>query len=68
MERYSEAIVEFTQAITLEGSLLDAYFFRGICYQKLGEEENAVADIQTVLSIDPEYLSKEGLPGNVSLN
>ena len=50
---YLEAIVEFTQAIRLAPDRLEAYRYRGFIFTKLGYEDKAAADLQTV-----EALSK----------
>lgn len=51
--RQIEAISEFTQAITLDSDLLDAYLHRGISYIELGEAKSGIADLSFVIDIIP---------------
>ncbi len=49
------AVTNFSQAIQMDPSYVDAYYGRGVSYQTMGDKKNAVADFQTCLSINPQY-------------
>lgn len=44
-EDYAEAVKWFTKAIELDPRLPEAYFNRGLCYQRLGQASQANADL-----------------------
>ncbi len=48
-----EAIDGFSKAIALEDTMLDAYFNRGIAYEKIGEYDKAIRDYSTVINFNP---------------
>jgi tetratricopeptide (TPR) repeat protein len=50
--RYQEAVNDFDRAIKANPKMIDAYFNRGIAYEKLGKTENAVRDYTKVIKLD----------------
>ncbi len=44
--KYREAIDDFNHAIQINPSYAEAYYFRGIAYSRLREEQKAIADFQ----------------------
>lgn len=59
------AIKSFTEALELNPELGDAYFRRGICFHKLGEDKMAILDFERAAHIppydDPRYNLWAGL-------
>lgn len=51
---YNEQIQLFTQAIELEPNNLDAYFYRGLAYQNLGNYTAAILDYTKVIFYKPD--------------
>ncbi len=49
-----EAVANFTQAITLDPTYVEAYQFRGDAYVQLGRYDLARADYQQVLALNPQ--------------
>jgi tetratricopeptide (TPR) repeat protein len=61
---YPKAVTYFTSALTNEAHYVEAYYNRGICYEKLGEIQKAKADYNEALNIYPTYdLAKKALKG-----
>lgn len=62
---YVPAIKSFTEALELNPEMGDAYFRRGICFHKLGEDRMAVSDFERAAHIppydDPRYNLWAGL-------
>lgn len=52
--RQKEAITEFTQAITLDEDLLDAYLHRGISYIEMGEAKQGIDDLSFVIDLESD--------------
>jgi tetratricopeptide (TPR) repeat protein len=50
----SDAAEWFGKTIRLDAGAIDAYFRRGLCYVNLGRTEEARADLQKVLELQPE--------------
>lgn len=53
--KYDFAIYDFTKAIEAE-KVLDAYFWRGVCYFRLEKYEKALEDFNHVLAANDKYL------------
>ena len=54
LERYEEAIADFTKAIEIDPSS-SAYISRGLARQKLNQYENAIADYDKAIQFDDKY-------------
>ncbi len=58
----NRAVIDFTQAIQLGPSYVEAYNNRGLSLEVLGRRSNAVADFRKAQSIDPaDRTSKQQL-------
>lgn len=53
--KYDLALTHFTEAIKLDPKYTDAYFARGVTYEKMGNKKSAIADYQACLAISPDY-------------
>ena len=61
---YAKAIPFFTRALTYEAHYVEAYYNRGVCYEKIGDIQKAKADYNEALTIYPTYdLAKKALKG-----
>jgi len=61
---YAKAVTYFTSALTHEKHYVEAYYNRGVCYEKLGDIQKAKADYNEALTIYPTYdLAKKALKG-----
>jgi len=61
---YAKAIPLFTRALTHETHYVEAYYNRGVCYEKTGDIQKAKADYNEALNIYPTYdLAKKALKG-----
>jgi len=52
--RYSDSIYFFSSAITLKPDFFNGFFNRGISFGAIGENERAIADLDTALSMRPK--------------
>ena len=57
MEKFSEAIVSFKKLLEIDSQNLDALISLGLCFSKLGKNEDALKLIDDALSIDPKNTS-----------
>lgn len=61
-EDYQSAIKHFTSAINVNNEYVEAYYNRGLCYEYIGDKQNAVKDYNAALNVVPTYkLAKERL-------
>lgn len=51
----SKAIEYFTKAITIDPKYTEAYFARGVCFELMGDVQNAKADYNMSLQITPNF-------------
>jgi tetratricopeptide (TPR) repeat protein len=59
---YRKAIPLFTSALENEKHYVEAYYNRGVCYEKIGDKQQAKADYLEALNIFPTYdLAKNAL-------
>lgn len=56
-EDFQDAVGQFSSAINIDPSLLDAYNGRGIARNLLGENQDAISDFNVVLHADPGNLT-----------
>ncbi len=49
------AIADFSQVLRVQPNLSDAYFNRGLAYQRLGQWQQAIADFKQTLLIEPSF-------------
>lgn len=50
--KYEQAVGELSNAIHLNNTDLDAYFFRGLAYDKLGQHRRAIKDFDKIIELD----------------
>jgi tetratricopeptide (TPR) repeat protein len=53
-KKYSEAIKEFTSAISIDNNNAEIYYYRGLAYYHLNDTKNAIYDFETALKHEPE--------------
>ncbi len=53
--KYDLAVAHFSDAIKIDPKYVDAYYGRGVTYQKMGDKTNAIADFRSCLALTPEY-------------
>jgi tetratricopeptide (TPR) repeat protein len=63
MGDHTGAIVDFTQAVTLDGSFKLAYYNRGNAYFSLGQYEKAIEDCDKAIALDAYYAEAYGVRG-----
>jgi tetratricopeptide (TPR) repeat protein len=54
MERYEEAIADFSKALELSPAYSAAYYNRGTCHGRAGRYDEAIADFSKALDLDPK--------------
>ncbi|MDR0971186.1 MAG: tetratricopeptide repeat protein [Bacteroidales bacterium] len=52
---YQDAIILFSKAIEADSNYLEAYYNRGVTYQKIGETQKAKDDFNKVIQINPNH-------------
>ncbi len=57
--RLEEALAEFDRVVTQQPTLPDAYYYRGLARLGLGRGEEAKADFQKLLDLDPSHAKAE---------
>lgn len=55
LKEYSKAIASYTQAIKAFPSYYQAFYSRGLCYEKMKERKMALEDYDKALAIQPDY-------------
>ncbi len=57
---YDKGIADFTKAIEYSSDRKRAgsYFFRGLCYYKIGESDSSKKDYAAAVKLDPEFANK----------
>ena len=55
LEKYDEAIADFSKAIELNPDFMGTYYNRGSVYIKLGKYAEACADFTKFIEINPDY-------------
>jgi tetratricopeptide (TPR) repeat protein len=53
LDKFNEAIADFTRAITLNPENAEAYLYRGIDKTRIGDKADGDADIETAKRINP---------------
>lgn len=52
---YGQAIADYDQAILMDSTDADFYFYRGSVYARLSNEEKAIENYDQVIALDPTY-------------
>ena len=55
LREYLQAIVEYTNFLSISPEIPDGYFHRAYAYAKLGRYEEAILDLNEVISLRPNY-------------
>jgi tetratricopeptide (TPR) repeat protein len=50
MKDYGRALPDLDKAIELNSKNAEAHYYRGLCYQALGQDDKALADFQAAIS------------------
>jgi tetratricopeptide (TPR) repeat protein len=45
--------------VRLEPGLVDAYYMRGICYEAMKNNEDAIVNYQYTLELDPKHVAAQ---------
>lgn len=53
--QYREALKAFSQAAGIRPGLANIYYYMALCYEKLGDKNNAIAQIDKALRLAPNY-------------
>ena len=62
LDKYEEAISDFTKAIELNQEYAYAYNNRGYAYYNLGKNEEAISDLTKAIELNPDFeLAKKNL-------
>ena len=63
-EDYQGAIAYYTQVLQLKPNNEDAYFYRGLARNVLGDKQGAIEDYTQAIKIDPNYFKAYLIRGN----
>lgn len=62
LNKFATALDVLKQAVTVQRTFDEAYYWMGRCYEKLGNKKEAIENYQLALQFDPEYVeAKEAL-------
>jgi len=62
LNKYATALDVLKQAVTVQKTFDEGYYWMGRCYEKLGNKKEAIENYQWALQLDPEYVeAKEAL-------
>ena len=56
LNKYSTAVDVLKQAVTVQNTFDEGYYWLGRCYEKLGKQQDAIDNYQQALQIDPDYV------------
>jgi tetratricopeptide (TPR) repeat protein len=51
MEKYDDAISDFTAALSIDGKLANSYYGRGLAWQKKGDPQRAIVDAKEAVKL-----------------
>ena len=52
LQRYKEAVADFSRVIEIDPGNANAYFNRGCCFDSIGELDQAISDYSVALELD----------------
>ena len=55
LNKYNEAIIDYTRAIELDPNISYLYFFRGLSHESLKQYKEALRNFQYSLKLDPDF-------------
>jgi tetratricopeptide (TPR) repeat protein len=64
-QNHQEAIAAFSRAIQTNANNSEAFYQRGLVYQRLGKNQEAMADVTQVIQLDPNHAKAHLLRGNL---
>src|SRR5689334_10807666 len=67
-ENYEGAIAEFTKAVKLDSTSVDAYFYRGNAKELLKDYTGAIEDFTKAIQYDNEFIDAYYNRGKVKMN
>jgi len=53
MERYDDAIADFTAALSIDGKMANAYYGRGMAWYRKGDPQQAMLDAKEAVKLRP---------------
>jgi tetratricopeptide (TPR) repeat protein len=53
MEKYDEAIADFTEALSIDGKMAHAYYGRGLAWYRKGDPQRAMVDAKEAVKLRP---------------
>ncbi|MBR6713110.1 MAG: tetratricopeptide repeat protein [Selenomonadaceae bacterium] len=56
-EEYALAVADYSQVINVDPNHQDALYWRAWCYDELGDNEKALADLNRLIELNPNYSS-----------
>ncbi len=62
---YDSAATAFTEAVTKYPTYYQAYYHRGLCYESLEREEDALKDYNRSLALKPDYTAAARAKGRI---
>lgn len=57
MERYQEAVADFSALLSVDASSAETFYKRGMAYSRLDDHDAAIADFTRVLSMHPSHIN-----------
>eukprot|EP00603_Paraphysomonas_imperforata_P000186 CAMPEP_0114424938 /NCGR_PEP_ID=MMETSP0103-20121206/6962_1 /TAXON_ID=37642 ORGANISM="Paraphysomonas imperforata, Strain PA2" /NCGR_SAMPLE_ID=MMETSP0103 /ASSEMBLY_ACC=CAM_ASM_000201 /LENGTH=1014 /DNA_ID=CAMNT_0001593727 /DNA_START=244 /DNA_END=3288 /DNA_ORIENTATION=- len=57
MERYQEAVADFSALLSVDPASVEIYYKRGMAYSRLDAHDAAIADFTRVLSMNPSHVN-----------
>ncbi len=55
LNKYHEAINDYSKAIELDPNISCLYFFRGLAYESLNQYKDALSNLKLSLELDPDF-------------
>jgi tetratricopeptide (TPR) repeat protein len=61
MEKYDDAIADFTAALSMDGKMANSYYGRGLAWHKKGDPQRAMADAKEAVKLKSDNKDYEDL-------
>lgn len=68
IQKYNDALQVLQQALTIQRTFDEGYYWMGRCYEKLGKKKEAIEHYQAALQIDPAYLEAKDALGKMGIS
>lgn len=59
MGKYNDGVAVLNRAITLQNNFDEGYYWRGMCLEKIGKIEEAIASYKSALLYSPDYIEAQ---------